>query len=337
MPEPVALDHLTLADRELFHDRKGRACPLPAPLAPLADTHGHLTSFRAHDPALSIARAALAGVRLLVVPVDPVSDVGRKWPDVPAFLAWLDEQVEIARECLAECAEQGFVPPAFEGFDDVPDLLDNVRIVAGAHPYGAEALDDAALGRLRELLESPRAVGVGEFGLDYGPYSGVGPAAQEAAFRAQLRIAHELDLPVELHIRDAAGDVRATAHLQAARILREEGVPARGCDLHCFTSGLKVMEDFTRLGCHVAFGGAVTFSRSDDIREAAAYCPERYLLTETDSPYMAPVPLRGEECEPAMVAYTAACVADAREAAGREDRAATYAALWKNARTLFGV
>ncbi|HBO62461.1 MAG TPA: TatD family deoxyribonuclease, partial [Olsenella sp.] len=58
---------------------------------------------------------------------------------------------------------------------------------------------------------------------------------------------------------------------------------------------------------------------------------------ETDSPYMAPVPLRGEECEPAMVAYTAACVADAREAAGREDRAATYAALWKNARTLFGV
>ena len=66
MAQNVALDDLTLADGELFHNRKGEACPLPAPLAPLADTHGHLTSFRAHDPAMAIARAALAGVRLLV-------------------------------------------------------------------------------------------------------------------------------------------------------------------------------------------------------------------------------------------------------------------------------
>ncbi|MBM6774977.1 TatD family hydrolase [Olsenella profusa] len=335
MPDPVALDHLTLADGELFHDRKGRACPLPAPAAPLADTHGHLTSFRAHDPALALARAALVGVRLLVVPVDPVDDVPRKWPSVPAFLSWLDEQVELARACLDECAEQGFVPPAFEGFGDVPDLLDNVRIVAGAHPYGAAQLDDEAMSRLRELLASPRAVGVGEFGLDYGPYNEVPYQVQEEAFRRQLRLAHELGLPVELHIRDAAGDVRGGAHLDAARILAEEGVPERGCDLHCFTSGLKVMEDFTRLGCHVAFGGAATFSRSDDIREAATFCPERYLLTETDSPYMAPVPLRGEECEPAMVAFTAAKVAEVREAAGREGRAATYRALWRNACTLF--
>ncbi len=335
MPEPIALDDLTLADGELFHDRKGRACPVPAPAAPLADTHGHLTSLREHDPALAIARAALVGVRLLVVPVDPVSDVPRKWPDVPSLLAWLDEQVELARACLDECAERGFVPPSFEGYEDVPDLVDNVRIVAGAHPYGAPDLDDEAMSRLRELLASPRCVGAGEFGLDYGPYNEVPYQVQEDAFRRQLRLAHELDLPVELHIRDAAGDVRGEAHLDAVRIMSEEGVPGRGCDLHCFTSGLKAMEDFTRLGCHVAFGGAVTFSRSDDIREAATFCPRRFLLTETDSPYMAPVPLRGEECEPAMVAFTAAQVADVREGAGRESRAVTYRALWENACALF--
>lgn len=334
MPDQVVLDHLTLADGELFHDRKGRACPLPAPLAPLADTHGHLTSFRLHDPALAIARAVLAGVRLLVVPVDPVDEIPRKWPSAGAFLGWLDEQVEIARECLDECAEQGFAPPAFEGYD-APELLDNVRIVAGAHPYGAAELDDDAMARLRELLASSRCAGVGEFGLDYGPYNKVSPEAQEDAFRRQLRLAHELGLPVELHIRDAAGDVGAQAHAEAARILVEEGVPEHGCDLHCFTSGVKVMEDFTRHGCHVAFGGALTFSRSDEIREAAAFCPARSLLTETDSPYMAPVPLRGEECEPAMVAFTAAAVADARERAGRGSRQATYDALWSNACAFF--
>lgn len=335
MSEKNALDCPDLADGALFRDRRGAPCPAPAPLAPLADTHGHLTSFRSLDPALALARAALVGVRLLVVPVDPVSDVPRKWGSVPAFLSWLDEQVERAGACLDACAAQGVVPPELEGFD-APALLDNVRIVAGAHPYGSAELDEAAMDRLRELLESPRCVGVGEFGLDYGPYNDVPYQAQEEAFRRQLRLAHERDLPVELHIRDAVGDVRACAHLDAARILREEGVPARGCDLHCFTSDVKVMEDFTRLGCHVAFGGALTFSRSEDIREAATFCPTRFLLTETDSPYMAPVPLRGEECEPAMVAFTAALLADVRAEAGRGSRAATYRALWENARALFG-
>lgn len=334
MSNPIALDERTLADGELFHDRKGAAHALPAPLAPLADTHGHLTSFRELDPAAVLVRAALAGVRLLVVPVDPIDDVPRKWDSVPALLGWLDEQVERARAGLADCAERGFVPPAFEGYD-VPDLLDNVRIVAGAHPYGAEAFDDDAMARLRELLASPRCVGVGEFGLDYGPYNEVAYPVQEEAFHTHLRLAQELGLPVQLHIRDAANDVRCGAHTDAARILSEEGVPEAGCDLHCFTSGIKVLESFTSLGCHIAFGGAVTFQRSDDIREAATFCAERYLLSETDSPYMAPVPLRGEECESAMVAFTAAAVADVREQGGRGSRQETYDALWRNACALF--
>ena len=82
---------------------------------------------------------------------------------------------------------------------------------------------------------------------------------------------------------------------------------------------------------------AATFTRSEDIREAATFCAERKLLTETDSPYMAPVPMRGAECEPAMVGFTAALIADVREKAGRASRQATYDALWRNACGFFGL
>lgn len=316
----------------LFADKKGRPVEAPVPLAPLADTHGHLTCLRTIDPAVALARAACAGVRLLVVPVDPVGEIPSTWPDVPSLLSWLDLQVERAHAALDALACEGHVPPALDG---APDLLDNVRIVAGAHPYGAAQLDDAAMARTRELLASPRAVGVGEIGLDYGPYSELAPEVQLPAFRRQLELAHELGLPVELHIRDAAGDAAAQAHRDAAELLAEVGVPEAGCDLHCFTSGPEVLAPFAELGCHIAFGGAATFRRSNDIRDAAAACPGHLLLTETDSPYMAPVPLRGEECEPAMVAFSTACVAEVREEAGVATRRETYEALWRNALELF--
>lgn len=336
MSQLKALDHLTLEDGELFHDGKGRPRPLPVPLAPLADTHGHLGSLSLHDPALALARAALAGVRLLVVPVDPVEEMPSKWADAESLAAWLDLHRSIARDCLEECVAAGMVLPSFEGRgEDVPDLLDNVRVLVGAHPYGAASVDDDVIARMRDVLALPQCVGVGEVGLDYGPYNEAGVEDQERALRVQLRLAHELGVPVELHVRDAVGDPHAGAHLDVARVLREEGVPEAGCVLHCFTSDPKVMEDFAELGCSVAFGGALTFSRSEQIRRAAALCPSRCLLSETDCPYMAPVPLRGEECEPAMVAFTAAAVADAREALGRATRQQTYDALWENARALF--
>ncbi len=336
MSQPCVFDRLMLADGELFHDSKGRACPAPRALAPLADTHGHLGSLKLHDPALALARAALAGVRLLVVPIDPVGEFPRKWGSVSELEDFLATHIRIARDCLNEAAELGFVVPEFEGWD-VPSLLGNVHIVAGTHPYGAAGYDDAAEALTRELLASPYAVGVGEIGLDFGPYNEVDPRVQGEAFRRQLRLAHELGLPVELHIRDAAGDAGCTAHREAVRVLKEEGVPEAGCDLHCFTSNKHVMEDFKQLGCHIAYGGAATFSRSAEIRDALALTPGRYLITETDCPYMAPVPLRGEECEPAMVAFTAALAAQVRAEAGVASAEQTYRAMWENACALFGL
>ncbi|MDO4798699.1 MAG: TatD family hydrolase [Coriobacteriales bacterium] len=323
------------ADGMLFHAKKGKPIELSTPLAPLADTHGHLTSFRKHDPAAAIARAALAGVRLLVVPVDPDDDV----TDASAFEHWFEQVRTDAARLLENCAQQGILPPAFVGWEGAPALVDNVWFVAGVHPYGAQRLlDDTAIAeRMRVLLAGERCVGVGEFGIDYGPWNDVDPSAQMQAMRMQLRMAHELGMPVELHIRDANNDEQAQAHQDALRVLREEGVPQSGCDLHCYTCGPQVMEPFVELGCHVAFGGAVTFVRSDDIRDAAVACPEHLLLSETDSPYMAPVPLRGTECEPAMVVFSAACVARVREEAGVDTARHTYAALWRNACTFFGL
>ncbi len=323
------------SDGVLFHTKKGKPIAMPVSLAPLADTHGHLTSFRTLDAVGAIARAAFAGVRLLVVPVDPSDDVR----DVPTFTSWFARTVEEARQMIAVAADCGWTPPTFDDWPDVAPLVDRVRFVAGVHPYGAQRyVDDATVrGRLRALLADERCVGVGEFGLDYGPWNEIDPEVQARSMRMQLRIAHELGLPVELHIRDANDDVTAQAHEDALHILREEGVPEAGCDLHCFTSGPEVLVPFAELGCHVAFGGAVTFARSEEIRAAAGACPGDLLLSETDSPYMAPTPLRGMECEPAMVAFSAACVAQVREELGLATARQTYAALWHNACAFFGL
>lgn len=321
---------LTLADR------RGREQEVPEAPVPLADTHGHLAGFTGGDMPDILCRAALSGVRLLVVPVDPVSDVGPKgrFGSVQGFLAWMDKGVEEAADRIVEALGQGIVPA--EVGSSPFRLLEQVRIIAGVHPYGASDLDEGALERLDALLASPRAVGVGEIGLDYGPYNELAPEVQEAAFRAQLRIAHERNLPVELHLRDPEQG-EPLAHTDALRILAEEGVPSAGCDLHCYTSGPEVMAPFTDLGCYVAFGGAVTFAKGDGIRAAAAVCPEHLILTETDCPYMTPVPLRGSRCEPAMVAFSAALIADVRAEALGIPRERTYDALWDNARRFFGL
>lgn len=321
----------------LFHAKKGKPAEPPVPLAPLADTHGHLTAFRKRDPADAIARAALVGVRLLVVPVDPADDV----PDAPTFLEWFGRVRDGAARLLEEAACAGAMPPTFAGFEGVPALVDNLHFVAGVHPYGARKLmeDKSVRTRLEALLDDSRCVGVGEFGLDIGPWSELTLEEQVPAFRLQLRMAHERNLPVELHIRDGEGGLATAAHDRALDVLREEGVPAAGCDLHCFTSGPEAMAPFVDLGCHIAFGGAMTFGRSDDIRAAAVACPEHLILSETDSPYMAPVPLRGQECEPAMVAFTVERLAHVRTEGSPTDTASlteVYATLWRNAVSFFG-
>ena len=305
-------------------DKKGNPAEVPMPLAPLADTHTHLTSLRKVSASEAIVHSALAGMRLMGVPVDPTEDA----TDVPALLAWLDREIDAAREELARLAEEGVRPPEFADYPDLPALTDNIVLLVGAHPYNSELLDEAAIGRMEELLASGRCAGVGEFGFDFGPYNKLGPEAQEPAMRLQLRMALEHGVPVELHLRDGEDDT--LAHDMALRALEEEGVPEAGCDLHCYTSGPEVLMPYLELGCYAAFGGAMTYPANSNIRAAALRCPTDRLLVETDAPYMTPVPLRGVKCEPAMVAFTADRLARLRETASLSSARETYDALWDN-------
>lgn len=199
-----------------------------------------------------------------------------------------------------------------------------MRIAAGLHPHNAKYWGHEIEERLRALLHDKRTSCLGEIGLDY--HYDLSPREdQERAFRAQVRIAKEAGLPVMLHVREA--------HDDALAIMRDEGWPEAGCILHCFTSDWKTLEPWIEAGCSVTFGGALTFNNGDAIRDAAARVPKMQLMVETDSPYMAPKPLRGEVCEPAMVVFTESALADVRGAEG-EERLALFRRVLTNAESM---
>lgn len=326
------VEALSFSDGQLFHDIYGTPRPAPRVLAPVADTHGHLGSLHEHSAAESLARAAAAGVRMLIVPVDIATEFPRKWADTSTFIAWFEDTLSQARAAYTKLAEANLCVPC-----DLPAeyLFEHTYFVVGAHPYSAPDYNQEAEQRLFELLEHPLCVGVGEIGLDFGPYCEVPEEVQRQAFERQLLIAHEHNQRVELHLRDGADDTHA--HDLSLEILNRMGVPKAGCDLHCYTDGPEVMKPFADLGCFVAFGGAATFKRSDDIRAAMISCPETQLLSETDFPYMAPEPLRGGECTPAMVVHTVERLAELRWQRLDIPKEKTYTILWENAQRFVGL
>ena len=142
-------------------------------------------------------------------------------------------------------------------------------------------------------------------------------------------------MPVELHLRHEDTDEERTSHVDAYNVLREVGVPQAGCVLHCFGEDRATMERFVDLGCYIAYGGAATFKRNGDVREAFAATPLDRILFETDCPYMAPEPIRGLECEPAMISITANTLVNDRVDRTGEDTEAVARAAWENACKLF--
>ena len=307
----------------LVFTKKKHSYEVPVPLAPIADTHAHLLNFWSKDPVEVLVRAARAGDRLLVTLLDPIAD----GLDVSAFHDRLT----------------GWLAAARSGLDDSQaELLDHVRYLCGVHPYGAPDYTDTVHAQVEAALNDPLCVGIGEIGLDYhfDHDDDVAPAPhslQIEVMERQLDLAVRCDVPVELHLRNDIGDETREAHADACRVLRNTGIPHAGCILHCFTEDRATMEHFVELGCHIAFGGAATFKRNEGIREAFASCPLDRILFETDCPYMAPEPLRGLECEPAMIAFTVdALTRDRAERVGDDPQVIARAA-WDNATRLFSM
>ena len=198
-----------------------------------------------------------------------------------------------------------------------------VFATAGIHPHDAAAFDAARdIPSLRELL-SHSAVAVGECGLDYH-YDNSPREAQRAAFSAQIALAGEMNKPVVVHTRDAEDDTRSI--IREARTAGVLGV------MHCYTGSHSLAEFALDAGWYVSFSGIVTFNKwTDD--DLVRLVPRDYLLVESDSPYLAPVPYRGKRNEPAWVAQTLSKVAATRGDDPLELGRATAA----NAERLFGL
>lgn len=181
---------------------------------------------------------------------------------------------------------------------DIAARHDDVWATVGLHPHEAVHGVDS----IRELIDAPRVVAIGEAGLDY--YYDHSPRdVQRIAFADQIAEAHRRDLPLIIHTRDAWDDTWD--------ILRAEGVPARTI-FHCFTGGPEEARHCLDLGAFLSFSGIVTFKSAVDVAEAAVLCPPDRLLVETDSPYLAPVPKRGSVNRPENVALVGTHIAHLR-------------------------
>lgn len=197
-----------------------------------------------------------------------------------------------------------------------------IRVAIGIHP---EAVNDAQpewMEELRTLASHPAVCAIGEIGLDYYWEENAPREVQMDWCRRQIELAKELDLPVIIHDREAHEDT-----LNLIRELRPRGV------VHCFSGSAEMARQITDLGMYIGLGGATTFKNARKPVEVAASVPLDRLLLETDAPYMAPVPMRGKRCDSAMIAHTAARIAEIREMDGDTLLDATR----QNANCLFGL
>ena len=205
-------------------------------------------------------------------------------------------------------------------------LWPDARVSVGVHPhqaheFAADPVHAAAV--VREQIErTPSARAVGEIGLDYH-YDFSPRDVQQAVFRAQIRLARELGLPVVIHTREAESDTLA--------ILRADGAGELRGVLHCFTGSADLATAALALGFYVSVAGIITFPKSTELRETVRQVPLNRLLVETDSPFLAPVPHRGKRNEPAHVVR----VVDALAALHARPAAELAQATGANFHTLF--
>jgi TatD DNase family protein len=216
----------------------------------------------------------------------------------------------------------GIDPESSRQSRELADSLAGVFATAGVHPHTAREFDAGAGAAVEELLADPRVVAVGETGLDYFRMLSAAED-QERAFRAHCALARESGKPIVVHTRDAWDEVLA--------ILEEERVER--VVLHCFSGRPEVAREAAARGYHCSFAGNVTYPKNDHLRLAAAAVPEGLLLVETDSPFLAPQPLRGSDNSPVNLVPVVQAVAEARN----EDPEAVAAATTVNAKAVFGL
>jgi len=285
------------------HD-KWREVPVPEPAleGPAADSHAHIQMLP--DPAWELVRCAANGVDYVCMIVDPSEDGSRPFDELENWQVQAARQLQSTRG--VELTQQGEPMPV-------------VRIAVGVHPHNAKLYNDAVEAELLERLRDPRVGALGEVGLDY--HYDLSPRdTQRQVFRRQIDIAKELGLPLALHLRGGADPQADNAHAEAFSILDEMDALGPRTLLHCCALPPDELRPWIEADCYIAYGGAITFKNGDAAREGARLVPENRLMLETDSPYMAPEPMRGAACTPAHVVFTAARLAEVRGVDAGEQR-----------------
>ena len=176
-----------------------------------------------------------------------------------------------------------------------------VLLSCGAHPLNQDEMIDEE--NLYQLSLNQRVIAVGETGLDYF-YAPETQAVQQDSFRKHIRVAKRVNKPLIIHTRDAQADTLT--------IMKEEGAEQVGGILHCFTESLTMAKTAIDMGFYISFSGIVTFKNAQELRDVAKEIPDDRLLIETDSPYLAPVPHRGKQNQPAYVVEVAKHLASIR-------------------------
>lgn len=189
----------------------------------------------------------------------------------------------------------------FEALYAIAEAHREISCSVGVHPHEAKNEPGTRPQDLLERAARPEVVAIGETGLDYY-YENSPRAEQRASFKTHIRAAQETGLPVIVHSRDAEEETIE---------LLEEGSAAGPLSgvMHCFTGSKPFAEAALSMGFYISLSGIVTFKNAKDLQETAKSLPMERLLIETDSPYLAPEPVRGRPCEPAYLAHTAAFVA----------------------------
>ena len=247
----------------------------------LIDSHAHLDSERYdEDRAAMLVRAREAGVETMLA-----VGIG----DGPATM---QRALELSREYASN--------------PEMPRIL----VSAGIHPHEAEQADAVALDKLDALAGEPEVIAVGEIGLDYF-YDNSPRDLQRRAFVQQMEIAAAHKLPILIHCRASADSTNAWDDALASLEdhWRNTGL---GGVLHCFAGEARHAKQAMDMGFMVSFAGNITFPKAQPIRDVAAQIPADRLLIETDAPFLAPLPHRGQRNEPAMVRNVAEKLAEVR-------------------------
>ena len=235
-------------------------------------------------------------------------DDERLYPEVDAVLKRADAAgIKVLQTICTERKD-------FPIISALADMYPNLYCSFGIHPHHADK-DIVDEDEILEAAQHKKVIGIGETGLDYF-YENAPKEAQIESFKKHIRAARKLDLPVIIHSCDADDDTIAVMDE-----MREEG-PYKAL-FHCFSSSTKLAEYGMKNDVFFSASGIITFKKSDEIREIFKKIPEDLLLVETDSPYLAPEPLRGKTCEPAYTAHTAQRLADIREVTIEQLAAAT--------------